>query len=192
MALCSSIALLMRSSFSMVSTSADSALLDLADALIVRRLERLEGAHEVVEGECHVVARAARGAVARGLGLDVSNTRVFGTNVLGQMLFAHVILFLGPVFARCNEAMPGPSPVIRVSIVLAKMQMPATSAGMRVRETERIRRERGALRSTLDDQIEELLLIVQHTLVTGEHTVLDMVLEELDLESYPDEIESPR
>jgi hypothetical protein len=73
-----------------VSTSADRRFLDLADTLLVGRLERLEGAHEVVEGIGHVVARATRGGVARGLGFDV-----FGGNVFGQMLFAHVILFLG-------------------------------------------------------------------------------------------------
>ena len=74
------------------------------------RLERLEGAHEVVEGIGHVVARATRGAVARGLGLDVSNTRVFGTNVFGQMLFAHVILFLGASLRKVKSRDARPFP----------------------------------------------------------------------------------
>ncbi len=82
-------------------------LLDLAEALLVRRLEGFEGAHEVVEGERHVFARATR-----RFGLDVLDTSVRGMNVFGQVKFAHVILFLGGSFAGESSvcpALPRPS-----------------------------------------------------------------------------------
>ena len=105
------------------------ALLDLADALIVRRLERLEGAHEVVEGDRprrrRATAAPSLAALVSMSPIRVSSARMSSVKCCSLMSSS----FWGPVFARCNAAMPGPSPVIRVSIVLAKMQMPATKRG---------------------------------------------------------------
>jgi hypothetical protein len=51
-------------------------------------------------------------------------------------------------------------------------------------------RQRGrALRSVLDEQVEEFFLIVFDALVTSEQAVLDMVVEEFDLEAYSDKMD---
>jgi hypothetical protein len=86
-------------------------LLERGDARIVLRLERFEGAHEIVEGVRHVVARCARGGAARGGAARGGAARGLGLDRFSQLLFAHVIPLLVSDRQNLTMQLALPSPL---------------------------------------------------------------------------------
>ena len=89
------------------------ALLDLREPLVIGELERLEGAHELVERERHVLAERGRaGAVRAGAGAAAVNGQLVGV-ARGIAAPAHGFLFdlLSLVqFAHINPLLGGHRP----------------------------------------------------------------------------------
>ena len=103
----------MRSSFSVVTTSSEMLCSIWAEPLVIGGLERLEGAHEFVEGERHVLARAAGGLAGEVPSLDLRPSG--GVSLVQLLQFAHVGPLLGAgdcfvfrrIMVRCPAVLRG-------------------------------------------------------------------------------------
>ena len=87
------------------------ALLDLGEPLVVGRLERLEGAHEFVEGERHVLARAAGGLAGEVPSLDldvVSLVHDCCSSLMSVLFWGRVVGFVfRRIMVRCLAVLRG-------------------------------------------------------------------------------------